>query len=243
MKRLLYALSAFLVFFAGSCAVNGNGIQTKTGKTETRAFDVKDFTKVHLDGGITARIVQSDTYSVSVTTDSGLFDYFEVAAKGDALVIQARPGFGVAIAYNCNVTIAMPKIRALNAASGSTKVSLGSFQQPDTDLDIQATGSSNVVYADVNAKNLYANASRYSSIDLKGSAENLRCSASGRSEIKAYKCKSANVDAAVTTHAALYVHAEKSLNAHVSGRGSLYYRGKPEKFNKTVLNKGRIYKE
>jgi len=243
MKRLLYALSAFLVFFAGSCAVNGNGIQTKTGKTETRAFDVKDFTKVHLDGGITARIVQSDTYSVSVTTDSGLFDYFEVAAKNDALVIRARPGFGVAIAYNCNVTIAMPKIRELDVAGSSAKVSLGSFRQPDTDFDIQATGSSNVVYADVSAKNIYADASRYSSIDLKGSVENFRCSASGLSEIRAYKCKCANVDATVDTHAALYVYAEKSLNAHVSGMSSLYYRGNPEKVHKTVHGHGGIYKQ
>jgi len=242
MKRLLYALSAFLVFFAGSCAVNGNGIQTKTGKTETRAFDVKDFTKVHLDGGITARIVQSDTYNVSVTTDSGLFDYFEVAAKGDALVIRARPGFGVSITYDCAATIAMPKISELDIAGGSAKVSLGSFQQPDADLDIRATGVSSIT-ADVIAKNLYTDTSSHSSIDLKGSVENFRCSASGLSEIRAYKCKCANVDATVDTHAALYVYAEKSLNAHVSGMSSLYYRGNPEKVHKTVHGHGGIYKQ
>ena len=242
MKRLLYALSAFLVVCAGSCAVNGNGIQTKTGKTETRTFDVKDFTKVHLDGGITARIVQSDTYSVSVTTDSGLFDYFEIAAKGDALVIKARPGFGVSITYDCAATIAMPKISELDVAGGSAKVSLGSFRQPDTDFDSQATGVSSIT-ADVIAKNIYADTSTHSSVDLKGSAENLRCSASGLSEIKAYNCKSANVDATVTTHAALYVYAEKSLNAHVSGMSSLYYRGNPEKVHKTVRGSGGIYKQ
>jgi len=242
MKRLLYALSAFLVVCAGSCAVNGNGIQTKTGKTETRTFDVKDFTKVHLDGGITARIVQSDTYSVSVTTDSGLFDYFEVAAKNDALVIRARPGFGVAIAYNCNVTIAMPKIRELDVAGSSAKVSLGSFRQPDTDFDILATGVSSIT-ADVSVKNIYADTSTHSSVDLKGSAENFRCSASGLSEIRAYNCKCANVDATVDTHAALYVYAEKSLNAHVSGMSSLYYRGNPEKVHKTVHGRGGIYKQ
>ena len=243
MKRLLYALSAFLVFFAGSCAVNGNGIQTKTGKTETRAFDVKDFTKVHLDGGITtARIVQSDTYSVSVTTDSGLFDYFDIAAKGDTLVIRERWGFGVSVTYDCNVTIAMPKIRELNAVNSSAAVLLGSFRQPDTDLDIRATGVSSIT-ADVIAKNLYTDTSSHSSIDLKGSVENFRCSASGLSEIRAYKCKCANVDATVDTHAALYVYAEKSLNAHVSGMSSLYYRGNPEKVHKTVHGRGGIYKQ
>ncbi|MGP1455930.1 MAG: head GIN domain-containing protein [Treponema sp.] len=242
MKRLLYALSACLVFFAGSCTLTENGIHTKTGKTETRAFDVKDFTKVHLDGGITARIVQSDTYSVSVTTDSGLFDYFEVAAKNDALVIRARPGFGVSIAYNCAVTIAMPKIRALNAAGGSVKASLVSFQQPNTDLDIKAGGSSDVD-ADVIAKNIYADASTYSAITLKGSAENLRCSASAISKIVSYKCRSTNVDATVKGSAVLYVYAEKSLNAHVFSMGSLYYRGKPEKVHKTVHGIGRIYAE
>ncbi|MGP1530227.1 MAG: GIN domain-containing protein [Treponema sp.] len=78
-------------------------------------------------------------------------------------------------------------------------------------------------------------------IDLKGSAEHLRCSASGESMIRAYKCKSTNIDAAVKGSAEVYVYAEQSLNAHVAGRGSLYYRGKPEKFNKTVRNSGRIY--
>ena len=279
MKRLLYALSAFLVVCAGSCALTENGIHTKTGKTETRTFDVKDFTKVHLGGGITTvRIVQSDTYNVSVTTDSGLFDYFDIAAKGDTLVIRERWGFGVSVTYDCNVTITMPKIRELNAVNSSAAVLLGSFRQADTDLDIRTTSSSSVdadvsakniyadasgetsialkgnaenfrcsassgskIDADVSAKNIYTNASGETSINLKGSAEHLRCSASGGSEIRAYKCKSANIDATVRGSAAVYVYAEKSLNAHVSGGGSLYYRGKPEKFNKTVRNSGRIY--
>jgi len=241
MKRLLYALSAFLVVCAGSCTLTENGIHTKTGKTETKTFDVKDFTKVHLEGGITsARIVQSDTYRVSVTTDSGLFDYFDIAAKGDTLVIKERWGFGISVTYNCNVTIAMPKIHELNVASSSATVSLVSFQQPDTDLDVLATSSPSVA-ADVIVKDLSADVSGSTSIDLKGSAEHLRCSASGGSEIRAYKCKSANIDATVRGSAEVYVYAEQSLNAHVSGGGSLYYRGKPEKFNKTVRNSGRIY--
>ena len=101
-----------------------------SGVLTTRDFDFTDFSAVEVGSAFTVDISPSDTYSVKVTTQEGLFKQVKVVKTGDTLKISLDwPGlfFGSFGAPVLQARIMMPELKSLDL-SGATKGTVRGFK-------------------------------------------------------------------------------------------------------------------
>ena len=63
------------------------------GPVSTQTYDFADFTRVEVGSGFHVELVQSDSYSVSITASESLFNFIRVSQEADTLIIGLT-GFG-----------------------------------------------------------------------------------------------------------------------------------------------------
>ena len=134
--KLSVILAAIMVagLLTGCTVVKGSGI------LKTEIYDFSGFTNVEVGGAFEAEIVQSDQFSVSVTADDNLFEYFQVSKFGSTLKVGVRPSVVFNTAATQLVEITMPKLLNLELSGASHGIITG-FGSGD-DMDIEVSGAS-----------------------------------------------------------------------------------------------------
>ena len=120
MKKLILTallsvllLVTFLASGCGGILVPEDG-ETEPGELETRQYDFTEFTHVDIGSAFEYEIQKADTYSISITADSNLFDDIRVIKVGQTLDIGIEfPGVTVTIwnvAPSLQAVIPMPQL-------------------------------------------------------------------------------------------------------------------------------------
>ena len=241
-------LTTLLISGCQTILVTRNG-DTETGETETRQFDFSEFTRVDIGSAFSYEIMQSDTYSISITANNNLFDDIKVAKEGQTLIIgmefQEVPW---AIKINTNpslkAVITMPQLDALDS-SGATNGVVSRFSSTEG-LDIIVSGASSVelvqivaggIYFDISGASDVAGAlkaegidldiSGASSIQLEGAASDIDIEASGASHLKlsGLTVNDANITLSGASDCTLNLNGR--LDIELSGASELEYIGEP----------------
>jgi PBP1b-binding outer membrane lipoprotein LpoB len=244
---IILLLVAFLVSGCGSILVPRDGEQP-TGGRETRQYDYRDFTKVDISSAFDYEIRQSDTYSISITASSNLFDDIKVTKRGRTLVIGREAiGFHWAgFRHNPNVeaVITMPQLHSLDG-SGATDGIVADFNSAEN-LDISLSGASSLELVDVSAGNtvfdlsgasqvegdiaaqtIEFDLSGASKIQMEGSAESMVVDASGASSLKLADFKVKDAHIALSGASDSTINLDGNLDVDLSGASTLEYIGKP----------------
>lgn len=240
-------LVTFLVSGCGVILVPENG-ETELGETETRQFDFTEFTHVNIGSAFEYEIQQADTYSISVTANSNLFDDIRVTKVGQTLDIGIKfPGITVTI---FNVTpklqavITMPQLQGLDS-SGATQGTVTGFRS-DQNLDVTVSGASMVELEDIAVgdtvfevsgagkvagaivvEDLELEVSGASTVQLKGSANSLTIDGSGASHFKLANLRVGNADITLSGASDATINLAGRLDADLSGASTLEYIGEP----------------
>lgn len=82
-------LTSLLLSGCESVLVSRSG-DKGTGEIETRQFTVTEFTSVDIGSAFSYEIGQADTYSVSITANSNMFEELKVAKVGQTLKIERK---------------------------------------------------------------------------------------------------------------------------------------------------------
>jgi len=240
-------LVTFLVSGCGVILVPENG-ETEAGEMETRQYDFTEFTRVDIGSAFEYEIQQADTYSVSITANSNLFDDIRVAKAGQTLEIGVElPGVAVTIfnaSPNLKALITMPQLQGLDS-SGATNGTVTSFRSDDN-LDVAVSGASTVklediasgdtafdisgaskVTGDIAVKDLELEVSGASTVQLKGSANSLAVDGSGASHLKLADLKMGNADVTLSGASDATINLVGRLDADLSGASTLEYIGEP----------------
>lgn len=72
------------------CAGDGGDVVEGSGNLDTQEMDFSSFTRLEAGHALEVEIVQSASYSVSITADDNLFEYIEVSKKGEILKIGLK---------------------------------------------------------------------------------------------------------------------------------------------------------
>ena len=72
------------------CTGDAGDIVEGSGNLDTQEMDFSGFTRVDVGHAFEVEIVQSASYSVSITADDNLFEYIEVSKKGEILKIGLK---------------------------------------------------------------------------------------------------------------------------------------------------------
>jgi len=219
-----------------------SGPETGTGKVVTREFDFSDFTNVEVACCFKVDIVQSDSYSVTVTGNESLFDYINVDKSGNTLKISVKP-FHFHTRPTLGAHVTMPMLNKLRL-SAAAKCSANGFSSQDK-LDVNLAGASSLdidieagkTKVEVSgASKLHGNMklgdseftlSGASRMELKGSARDVELNAWGASrlELAGYALRDAKVDLKGASQATVSINGK--LDIDISGSSRLTYCGSP----------------
>ena len=220
----------------------GEGVVRGSGNLDTREMDFSGFTCVEVSHAFEVEIVQSGSYSVSITADDNLFEYIKVSREGETLEIGLEPGDYRDITLRAEIT--MPDLYELNLSGATRGTAQGFSSSRDFILDL--SGASSLDMRDMSAGDIKADisgASRAtgditagdgdfdvsgaSTVQLQGSARDIVIEASGASRVELGDFLVNNADVNLSGASQATVNLDGRLDADLSGASNLRYIGEP----------------
>ena len=211
MKKLIYLAVATVVMALTSCKFDlnklGGDLIDPSDNIITKEYKLTAFEEVDMTGVGHVQLIQSDTKNgvVELTAPDNYIDLYKFESQGGKL----RIGFSKS---NINIHTKNVEIKVYTTDlikirnSGASHFSMDSL---DTDkLDIINSG--------------------VGEIDVCGIADDVVINNSGVGAVVAHNLKALNVKATVSGVGSVECYASESIDARVSGVGSLKYKGHPK---------------
>lgn len=231
---LLSALVLSLVF--SSCllqsTVNGNGNVI----TEERNID--GFNALDVSRGMNVYVSQGSDFKVVVEADENLHKSIVTELKGDELQIKAVDN--IRKASSKKVFVTLPKLKTVEASSGSNVFSENTLTADDINLAVSS--GANLRFS-VDAKNVTAKSGSGSNMFLDGTAESIHVKSGSGSNIKAGDLKAQTAEAKVSSGANIWVNTQNELQATASSGGNIFFYGNPGNTNISKSSGGNVIKK
>ena len=220
------------------------GSITGSGNLETQEFNYSDFTRVEVGNALEVEVIQSGSFSITITTDDNISEYLNVSKSGETLRIWLRSGYSYT-SYTAMAEITMPELYRLEL-SGATSGTIGGFSSAH-DFILELSGASSLYIADMTAGNIRFDLSgassltgsiiasgdaRFeisgaSSVTLYGSTNDLNADASGASHLGLDDFPVHNANVELSGASGGTINLDGILNADLSGASHLEYFGEP----------------
>jgi hypothetical protein len=211
-----------------------NSIKTKTlflaivtGFTYFTAFaqqirSVGDFTGIKSGDSFTISISQGEANSVKINASEGALSQVKTEVKDGILNISTEGN----LKGNDEITIAI-SIKSLSSVDISGTAEVKSENQLICEKLIIITNGAGDIQLDVKANEIKTDISGAGDVSLKGTTQILDATVSGAGDLKASNLDATKITAKVSGAGDAKVNAIQSLNADVSGAGSIIYKGNP----------------
>ena len=224
--RLRWVLVAILGFLLGAVTVamlyesdrgaSSDSTTEGSGVPATQSRDVVTFKSVELAGSNDVLIRVGKKQAVVVRGDDNLLDRVTTEVQSGQLVIANAPG-SFTTKSPMSVEIDVPTLHALTL-----------------------TGSGNVVVGGIEAQSLEVALPGSGTITGSGTATKLDAAVGGSGTIEFTRLVANDVRAVVSGSGSIFVTATQSLDASVSGSGSILYAGNPQDVTKSITGSGAI---
>jgi len=210
----------------------------------TNEMDFSEFTAVSVGNAFDVEIMESSSYSLSITADDNLFDYIEVSKTGHTLTVGLKWGYSYqSVTLRAEITV--PELYELefSGATHGTIVGFGSSHE----FALVLSGASSLYVSDMSvgdvevdvsgASHLDGNltasgdatfvVSGASTVEFVGEAGDLvaTVSGAGHAELSEFPVHSAVINLSGASHST--VNLDGRLDAVVSGASHLLYIGNP----------------
>ena len=207
---LLYQLDVL----GGSSGPRAAGEGSGVAATQVRSVDA--FSSLDLDGGNNVVIHIGAAQSVVVKGDDNLLARVTTEVQSGKLVIGNTPG------------------RMSSKTPMSVEVSVPSL---DT---LTLSGSGNIIVSGVDAESFTVSLPGSGTLTASGTTSRLDVTVDGSGTVQFSRLVAADVKATIEGSGSIFVSATKSLDALVSGTGSILYAGNPQQVTKSVTGTGSI---
>ncbi len=219
MNKRLQVSTAVLVLAALACSrlsVVTNRV-IGSGHVTSEARNVASFTSVELAGSADVNILLGDAQSVNVEADDNIAPLIQTIVTNGKLIINTKPNIDFTSGNPVVVTISMRSLERVTL-SGSGHLNVGAMMGPDLAIDLPGSGD----------------------ITVEGGANNvnINLSGSGNVQCSGLKAKSAKVTLSGSGNATVY--ASETLDANISGSGTIHYDGNPAQITKSITGSGSI---
>jgi len=209
---LTVALLVHYDVFGGTSSSTSQG----SGVPTTQARDVPAFERVELAGSNNVVIHVGEKQSVVVRADDNLIDRVTTEVQSGKLVVGNTPG-SFTTTSPMSVEVSVPTLDALTL-----------------------TGSGNIAVSGVEAESLSVALPGSGTLTAGGTATRLDVTVSGSGNVQFTRLVANAVHAVVSGSGAIFVTATKTLDASVSGSGSIIYTGNPQDVTKNVTGSGAV---
>ena len=215
----------------------------------TNTFKYSDFTRLDIQNAFNAQVIQSATYSITVTSSKALVDYVSVVKTGDTLTIKLQPNHPftdfVLMRKTLKVKIMMPTLNGITLSGASICVIKG-FKSANT-LSLDVSGASTMTLDNIktgSADFIVSGASKYSgmvtvsdlkfdvsgasNVDLDGESEDLELAASGASRVNMQQFVSQTATVKLEGASQVTIDARKRIGGSLTGASCLYFLNNPK---------------
>lgn len=238
MKKALFTLFTFISVcsFAQWGKVTGNGNMKK----ETR--EVSGFTGIALSGNMNVQLSYGSLNSITVEGDENVLPYIETNVEDGVLQVRTKNKTSINTRNKLMVYVSLTKLTELKVSGSGNITGNGDFSN-DGKTNIALSGSGNINVG-MNSFNETAIAiSGSGNVTLKGKSTNkIEAAISGSGNIDCSDIVCNDVSAHVSGSGNIKVFANKSIDAKVSGSGSIYYKGSATNINLKSSGSGKIIK-
>lgn len=205
-------------------------------------LDLPSFDEIALRTSATVYLTQGSPQKVTVEGDEDDLEELEIEVNGDRLEIKRKGSdswFNWGSSGDITVYVTVPKIDGISV-SGSGKI-IGENKINAGDLDLSVSGSGKM---ELDTENEFTDISisGSGSVYLKGQTAEVEMSISGSGRIRGEDFKAKVVKAKISGSGSCEIHAVEEIDARISGSGSIYYTGSPDKVNSSTSGSGRVKK-
>lgn len=234
---LLVSILVIGIIFLPSCEkIVGEGPVI----TEDRYNTAFNAVKVQIDGD--AYFTQSGNYRLELQAQQNVLDEIETVVSNGELKIRFRhPNTRLRSHERIIMHIAAPDVSLLEM-DGSGNLQVNPLLTA-TSIKFTVSGSGNIHVDDVTANNIDAAISGSGKIIMAGSNANQgKASISGSGLIDMSEVLLKDADTRISGSGTIKVHATETLKAHISGSGTVHYKGTPGTIESSVSGSGSVVK-
>lgn len=230
MNNIKYMLSIFMAFICVSVYAQ---------KSEVR--DLPTFTEVGLSTAAKVHITQGSPQKVELRGSEDVLEEIETEVRGEKLIIKHEGSgwFNWSDDDDLEVYITMANIEGLSVSSSGKIYGENKFKTGNVDLSVSGSGK---IEASLDAEDMDLSISGSGKIELDGTASNIEASISGSGNVDAEDLRARAFKVHISGSGSCKIYAEESIDARVSGSGSVYYKGDPKNVNSSTSGSGRIKK-
>jgi len=226
----------------------------------TWEMDFADFTWIKVGSGFNVDIKQSDSYSVSITANENLFDYFEIRQDEKAIYIGLKRANYNYINTRLEATITLPELRRLEL-DGASRGRISGFSSTKPLLRLESKGASFLeieavkagdtefyvsdashITGSIETANCSFELEKDSTVELTGSGNDAVIIGTGARSVRLadFPITNAEIRLAGVDNATITLSGR--LDVRLGGASTLYYSGNPTLGNINVSDDSRIIK-
>ncbi|WP_405605731.1 head GIN domain-containing protein [Polaribacter sp. Asnod1-A03] len=211
-------------------SISGN----KNVVTENRSTK-EDFSAIKINNGLDLYISQGSKNKIIVEADENLQEIIKTEVNNGVLKIYAEKNIWRSKARKVYVTV--KDLESISATSGAEVYTEDTLKLDN--LIVGATSGADVeISVDVNT--IETSATSGADIEVSGIANNHISSATSGASIEAYKLRSKNATARVTSGADINLFASETIDAKATSGGDIDFKGNPKKVDKTSSSGGSV---
>ncbi len=237
MKKTTYYSLVLFTIILFSTACKNYKVEKGNGDVITKDFDITDFDELDIAGFYEVFLTHGETEKITIETDENLFEFIDVSGDGNTVVLDTEDGIKLQSKHGIKVYITYRNLSDISM-SGAGVIKTENTLTTD-DLKIKMSGAG-VIELELKARALEIRLSGAGSIKLSGNVEDQALKLSGAGSVDAYKLRSKNCVVSLAGVGSANVFVTKSLDASVSGIGSIKYKGSPNHLVKNVSGIGKI---
>ena len=204
-------------------------------KAQSQESPLEDFTGIKVEGISTVFISQGNVNSIKIEGEEK--NGSQVKAEVSKGILKISGGNKINTQQKTKIYLIVKNINSIDVA-GITEVK--SLSEITTDkLNIYSSGAGDITL-DVKANEIMADISGVGDVRLSGTTENFDSKISGAGNLKAADLEIQKAKIQVSGAGTAKVNVKKSLDANISGAGSIIYKGNPEERNVEISGMGSV---
>jgi hypothetical protein len=214
----------------------GIGLLVCLSSISTQAQQIKslgDFTGIKVDGTFNITVSQSDANTIQVEGDEKNASPIKTEIKDGVLIITSDG----TVPIDKLIKIGVKSLKSISA-SGTGDIKTDNQLICDK-LSIESSGTGDIT-VDVKATEISTQTSGAGDIELKGTAQILIATVSGAGDLKASNLLTDKAKVKVSGVGNGKVNVKQSLDADISGAGSVIYKGNPAERNINITGVGSV---
>ena len=191
--------------------------------------------------GVNGEVIirQGNEHKVIVEGDRETLEETDIYIKGDRLVITDKNNWRWGSRKKIKVYATLTDFSGARVSGSGTIRSEGILSGDEVRITISGSGK---IDLHLEADAISSAISGSGKILLTGRADKLAVSISGSGSCRAEDLQVADADVAISGSGSAWINASREIVSRISGSGSVYYKGEPQRINNHASGSGKLRK-